>query len=96
MRNKEAKEMIVSIKDNNNYDSNIKDALQCAVYALDKQIPKEPERPERSGMGYIYNDFACPKCGRIIAKECERVRHVINYCDKCGQRIIQKWKYEDE
>jgi len=61
------------------------DAIDIAVDAVNKQIPKKPEKAKeaRSGMGYEYYDWFCPTCGRFLAFEPSKGDH---HCT-CGQAI---------
>jgi hypothetical protein len=63
--------------------------LECAIEALEKQIPKKPVKSKkpRYGMGYDYYDWECPTCGSFLAFEpdLDRLKKV-HHC-KCGQAI---------
>ena len=61
------------------------EAVDMAISALEKQIPKKPEQPKipRYGMGYEYYDWCCPTCGRFLAFESSKGDH---HCT-CGQAI---------
>lgn len=66
-----------------NYDdSDINEAIHCAVKALEKQIPKRPNRNE-------YGYFICPTCNSdddslmYDSNYAERY----NYCHECGQAL---------
>lgn len=65
-------------------------AVEIAVEALEKQIPKKPEKSKipRYGMGYAYYDWCCPTCGRFLAFEPSKGDH---HC-YCGQAI--DWEEE--
>lgn len=43
-------------------------ALDIAIQALEKQMPKKPIRIERSAMGWEYKDYYC-HCGKFIGTE---------------------------
>ena len=67
------------------------DAVDMAVSALEKQIPKKPEdlRPIKNAAGYIFSRSGkCPCCGEIID-------YYYNswVCDFCGQAI--DWSEEE-
>lgn len=68
------------------------EALDVAIQALEKQIPKKPMRIERSAMGWEYMDYYCP-CGKFIGAEphiksiLEKGEIPVKYCDDCGQRL---------
>lgn len=57
-------------------------ALNMAVKALEKQIPKKPKyKPKKEGL--ITTNYKCPSCG------CRRLGHTkeIAYCPDCGQAL---------
>lgn len=86
MDEKKVREAIETIK--SNYPTSgyymLCEALDIAIEALEKQIPKKVEY-ER---GYINNGFTkyrmakCPNCDRWRSS-----RDEIIYCSKCGQRL---------
>ena len=78
---------------NGETDINEVEALDMAISALEKQIPKKAVRDERFryGMRYEYYDWACPTCGRLLAFECDINRSNIHHC-RCGQAI--DWEEE--
>ena len=52
----------------------------------DKGLPFE--RWRRTGMGYEYNDYICPKCKRLVAYEPSIMDHTDElYCKRCGQKF---------
>ena len=67
------------------YTDEAREALDMAISALEKQIPKKPEQSKtpRYGMGYEYYDWHCPTCGRFLAFETSKGGH---HCI-CGQAI---------
>lgn len=76
-------------------NSNIlKEPLQLAISALEKQIPKKAEKltagePIKIGnitFGKGTSIYECPGCGTLIA------RHYV-YCNGCGQAI--DWSVEE-
>lgn len=73
-------------------------ALDIAIQALEKQIPKKPMRIERNAMGWEYRDYYCP-CGKFIGAEphiksiLEKGEIPVKYCDDCGQRL--DWSDKD-
>lgn len=63
------------------------DALEMAIEALEKQIPKKP-KIELSSAGLIAS-YYCPICGRYFgdrARNCAILFHTPKYCG-CGQAI---------
>lgn len=74
------------------------EALDMAIQALEKQIPKKPMRIERSAMGWEYMDYYC-HCGKFIGAEphiksiLEKGEIPVEYCDNCGQKL--DWSDEE-
>ena len=82
MKNQEA---IAQLKEINREAHIYSEAVEMAISALEKQIPKKPEQSKipRYGMGYEYYDWYCPTCGRFLAFESSKGDH---HCT-CGQAI---------
>jgi ribosomal protein S27AE len=57
-------------------DSDIKEALECAINALGKQIPKRPLEEKK-----FYGIGKCPSCGAVFLDK------NTNYCGNCGQAL---------
>ena len=82
-------EAIKAIKCSCNYPpkyTRLREALDMAIEALEKQIP---EIPDYEGDGYadgfpIYDTWICPSCGRYYELDCN---DDYIYCPHCGQRI---------
>ncbi len=55
----------------------MQNALQLAISALEKQIPKKTKITLRGTTGYSTKEF-CPVCNAIVYG---------NYCYKCGQAL---------
>ena len=59
---------------------------ECAIYALEKQIPKKPDY-EGDGFdedGYlIYDNWICPNCGKHYEVDYDDY----NFCPECGQAL---------
>ncbi len=76
MDEKKVREAIEIIK--SNYPTSgyymLCEALDIAVEALEKQLPK---KPIEKGIHFVY--YKCPNCNRILPID-------KNYCD-CGQRL---------
>lgn len=60
-------------------------AIDTAIEALEKQIPKKPIKSDREVR--YYEVWKCPKCGF------EWSSRVVDYCYKCGQAI--DWRDEE-
>lgn len=84
-----AQEAIRRIRDHNevhsvrerNFAVYITEALNMAVEALEKQIPKKPRASFQSGF------FWCPSCGRAIKRRIEDSKINISYCPFCGRAL---------
>lgn len=67
-------------------DRNLIDALEMAIQALEKQMPKEPKY---DGDGYapdgtfVWDEWLCPCCGSRY--EVDYDEH--DFCPSCGQKI---------
>lgn len=62
-------------------------AVDLAVEALEKQIPKPLKELRDPNPIELRNDFAeCPNCGEWLVKKM-RAKHRYNYCPKCGQAL---------
>lgn len=66
-------------------------ALDMAIYALKKQIPKKPYKDHDSDLEYI-GRLKCPNCQTILGHFNDRTGYVgkqINlfYCSGCGQKL---------
>lgn len=76
MEEKKVREAIEIIK--SNYPTSgyymLREALDIAVEALEKQLPK---KPIEKGIHFVY--YKCPNCNRILPID-------KNYCD-CGQKL---------
>ena len=71
----------------------IKQNLDAAIEALEKQIPKTPDI---EGDGYadgemVYDTWICPNCGKDYEIECDNY----DYCPNCGQAIDKIWEEEN-
>lgn len=66
--------------DKNSKTRNAK-ALDIAIQALEKQIPKKP-KTNRTDSETIY--CKCPSCNlvTVLYRNC-----IMNYCKECGQRL---------
>jgi len=69
-----AKEILLHIK--NFDDSDILEALNFAIEAIDKQIPRNPYRENENG---VYETDFCPTCHQKLYPD-------ISHCE-CGQAI---------
>lgn len=91
MTNEEAIEILQMVKTETFYRyPKMNQALNLAISALEKQIPKDP----------IDNDFPyviCPSCGGsiYIGKIQDHIQNEENsFCEHCGQKI--SWGSDDE
>jgi hypothetical protein len=93
MDNKETITTLNAIKfmlDNDQYSDDVELALDTAIAALEKQIPKRKLGKDQ----YNENLFTirCPTCGELIGnynKRLDRFSYMVkkNYCYICGQAI---------
>ena len=58
-----------------NLSGTYRKALNMAITALEKQMPKETVKPD-----YLYFKYACPTCGNYPISG--------YYCSECGQAIV--------
>lgn len=77
----------------------ITEALQMAIKALGKDIPKEPVQTHtRYGHGNEYNDYYCPNCDGFLAYEPQgngyKRESGWSRCTNCGQKIIWEEKQD--
>lgn len=89
--------MVLSITDSE------RESVNMAIAALEKQIPKKPEKKKELVFCDLDNGrhesgkkdvFYCPTCGESVGMKYGEhpIVNVQNYCKKCGQRI--DWKDE--
>ena len=76
-----AKELLESIKNDNNFCGSIPEALELAINALEKQIPKKP-----ISISSVENSIyvKCPTCKlrTVLYDGCS-----MDYCKNCGQKL---------
>lgn len=74
-------------------------ALDLAIAALEKQIPKKPiEEEKQYSEDYGFNsDILCPVCNNYIGYYTEAMckPEYMQYCNECGQRIDDDWRVEE-
>ena len=86
MTKKEALEYFTRRKTQLGLSDNVQQAENCAITALERQIPK---KPTFEGDGYddggnmIYDTWICPCCEDRYEVDYERHNH----CPTCGQTI---------
>ncbi len=66
------------------FESPIKNYVNTAVNALEKQIPKKPNKRHSIKFGDSYNDGECPVC-KATYSDC--LSDTPLYCSQCGQRF---------
>ena len=75
------------------------DALEMAIQALEKQIPKKPNKTIDSSWGIKKEVHVCPACDYYLTEvhfiEPQKIESnkKITYCETCGQAI--DWSYEE-
>ena len=86
MNEREAIEILQEEHDYAQLLSYVNSALNLAISALEKQIPK---KPDLEGDGYddngelIYDTWICPCCGKYY----ELYYEEYEFCPQCGQAI---------
>ena len=65
--------------------SELGQALDMAIAALEKQIPKKPYRDKNN-----YMFWACPNCKKEIYCDTDYGQQKFDYCTECGQKL--KWE----
>ena len=74
--------------------SNLKQVIQNAIFALEKQKPKRPLDLD-DGAGFHDRVLSCPSCKKAIVNVWNTREYKPNFCHYCGQRF--DWdKEEDE
>lgn len=69
------------------------DAIDVAIQALEKQIPKKPNKTIDSSWGIKKEVHTCPVCDcdltevYFIAPQESKIKEKITYCEACGQAI---------
>jgi hypothetical protein len=75
------------------------DAIDVAIQALEKQIPKKPNKTIDSSWGTQKESHTCPVCDcdltevYFIAPQESKIKEKITYCEACGQAI--DWSDEE-
>ena len=64
--------------------SDIDEAIQIVIFALEKQIPKPPTKTKNSTL-------LCPNCGEYVGYVDAEVDIRADYCNFCGQAI--DWRF---
>ena len=82
-------------KNDNNSLEDKKNAIDMAIAALEKQIPKKPYIQQVEIDCYEHDCMECPSCDSFLgyATDCKEEHYQDNYCPHCGQRI--DWKVEE-
>ena len=90
MDEKKVREAIEIIK--SNYPTSgyymLCEALDIAVEALEKQLPKKTrENGMQDGLIRKIKYYTCPTCGNCLLTEMMNERQNTSYCWDCGQRL---------
>ena len=69
--------------------SDIKEAVECAVNALEKQIPKKIIENTETDREFI--DYVCPNCKTTLQQKNKQAKRITIYkykhCIDCGQLL---------
>ena len=60
-------------------------ALEMAIDALEKQIPKNPIVNGDRNEAWVEDSLICPVCNQYFGSV-----YNVGYCKTCGQKLIQK------
>nr|DAU48348.1 MAG TPA: zinc-ribbon containing domain protein [Bacteriophage sp.] len=77
----------------------LRDAVDVAIQALEKQIPMKPNKTIDSSWGTKKEVHTCPVCDcdltevYFIAPQESKIKEKITYCEACGQAI--DWSDEE-
>lgn len=66
------------------------EAIDVAISALEKQIPKKPIFKYKAF--FSFDGYCCPNCNNYIKSKKDPIRP--NHCEKCGQAL--DWSDSDE
>lgn len=80
MTNKEVKERLIVILNNNSFTKADKKALNLAIVSLEKRIPKKPYDVDTE-----YKTFDCPECLSKLYTDDDM--QDCGYCPVCGQAL---------
>lgn len=71
-----------------------KEALQVAIKALEKKIPKKPRKTDsyRGVLKRVYA-YVCPTCGNACLEKYMNERQNTMFCWNCGQKL--DWSDEE-
>lgn len=73
-------------------ESDIREAVVCAIKALEKQLPKKPDTEitnrgiDITGEYDIDSYYICPVCKCVIG-DCEKEDYWYKFCPDCGQAL---------
>lgn len=77
----------------------LQESIDMAIKALEKQIPKKPNKTIDSSWGIKKEVHTCPVCDcdltevYFIAPQESKIKEKITYCEACGQAI--DWSDEE-
>lgn len=77
----------------------LQESIDMAIQALEKQIPKKPNKTIDSSLGIKKEIHVCPVCDcdltevYFIAPQESKIKEKITYCEACGQAI--DWSDEE-
>lgn len=63
-------------------------ALDIAIKALEKQMPKKPFKTmDENNPYYKYMPWCCPCCRETLYEDAEWGEQEFDYCTECGQKL---------
>ena len=71
------------------------EAIQIAIQALEKQIPKKPRKTDSyRGILKRVHAYVCPTCGNACLEKYMNERQDTMFCWNCGQKL--DWEDDDD
>lgn len=71
----------------------LREALDMAIEALEKQIPKKAKTTPYLYKNNVYKHYCCPACNYLLGWEYTREK---TYCRNCGQALDWEWEPEEQ
>jgi hypothetical protein len=78
----------LEIYKNFDFSKGSKEAMQVAIKAIEKQIPKKPFKTmDENNPYYKYMPWCCPCCRETLYEDTEWGGQEFAYCTECGQKL---------